>query len=71
MTLYDGTATDVLEERPPCDLCRARPAAIDGQTRHGSWAYMCIPCHEVHGVGLGLGRGQRLLIDAPTPGGES
>jgi hypothetical protein len=64
---YDDTATDVLTERPDCDICkqqgRKRPAAIDGATRQGPWAYMCIPCHESYGVGLGLGKGQRLLID--------
>lgn len=63
---YNDTATDVLAERPPCDICKSRPAAVDGKTRMGPWAYMCIPCHEVHGVGLGLGRGQRLLIESPA-----
>jgi hypothetical protein len=63
---YNDTATDVLTERPTCDICRSRPAAIDGATKMGPWAYMCVPCFEVHGIGLGLGRGQRLLIDSPT-----
>ena len=62
---YDGTATDVLVERPQCDICKDRPAAIDGATRMGPWAYMCVPCFETYGVGLGEGRGQRLLIDEP------
>jgi hypothetical protein len=26
---------------------------------------MCVPCHDAYGLGLGLGRGQRLLIDPP------
>ena len=60
---YDDTATENLTTRPQCDLCQSRPAAIDGATNTGPWGYMCIPCHEVHGVGLGLGKGQRLLID--------
>lgn len=63
---YDDTATKVLVERPPCDLCNQRPAAIDGKTTFGAWAYMCVPCHEQYGVGLGLGKGQRLLIDPPS-----
>jgi hypothetical protein len=62
---YDNTATDVLTKRPPCDLCKERPAYVDGKTRMGPWAYMCSPCFETYGVGLGMGRGQRLLID-PT-----
>lgn len=60
---YDDTATDALTERPTCDLCGKRPAAVDGATRMGPWAYMCVPCHETYGRGLGLGVGQRLLID--------
>ena len=60
---YDDTATDVLKVRPDCDICQNRKAAVDGATHQGPWGYMCIPCHEVHGVGLGLGKGQRLLIE--------
>ena len=61
--LHNDTATDVLDTRPGCDLCKQRPAAVDGATRMGPWAYMCIPCFESYGVGLGMGRGQRILID--------
>ena len=32
--------------RPPCDLCHERPAAVDGKTKMGPWAYMCVPCFE-------------------------
>lgn len=60
---FDNTATDALSVRPTCDICSSRPAAIDGKTVMGPWAYMCVPCFETHGVGLGLGRGQRLLIE--------
>lgn len=61
---HEGTATTMLSERPSCDICKQRPAAIDGRTRLGSaWAYLCVPCHESYGVGLGPGRGQRIFID--------
>src|SRR5262252_3587177 len=60
---YDDTATDALDTRPTCDLCKSRPAAIDGKTVYGPWAYMCVPCHDSVGLGLGMGRGQRLLIE--------
>ena len=64
---YDSTATEALVDRPNCDLCatqgKTMPAAIDGATRMGPWAYMCVPCHETYGLGLGMGRGQRLLIE--------
>ena len=50
---------------PWCDICDSRgdktPAAYDGRTRMGPWANMCEECFEEYGVGLGLGRGQRLV----------
>jgi hypothetical protein len=31
--------------------------------RHGrGWAYLCQNCFGAYGVGLGVGRGQRLII---------
>jgi hypothetical protein len=62
---HEGTATTVLAQRPMCDICGQRQAAIDGRTKSGRWAFQCVPCYEVHGVGLGVGKGQRLLIDPP------
>ena len=32
---------------------------VDGKTRMGPWANMCMPCFKHVGVGLGVGRGQR------------
>ena len=46
---------------PQCDLCR-KPFGkvfIDGKTDAGPWGNMCPACHRQHGVGLGLGRGQK------------
>lgn len=49
---------------PPfaCELCGERLPRdghfVDGRTVRGFWALMCALCHEVCGVGLGLGRGQ-------------
>jgi len=40
-----------------------RLALFDGRIKgRRSWAYMCDTCFEAHGVGLGLGRGQRLEV---------
>jgi len=38
-------------------------AKYDGATQlgSGSWAYMCQDHFEIHGVGLGTGRGQELV----------
>jgi hypothetical protein len=53
---------------PSCDVCKVDegkpdvPAAYDGKTRFGPWAYMCVKHMETHGVGLGTGRGQELKL---------
>lgn len=45
-----------------CDICerdlKGKPH-VDGATRFGPWANMCIECHKMHGRGLGLGKGQK------------
>jgi hypothetical protein len=51
---------------PPCDLCKdlgkSTPAAYDGKTTFGPWAYMCEEHWKLYGVGqLGTGYGQRLV----------
>lgn len=49
---------------PFCDFCRAgsTKAEYDGKTHHGPWANMCRVHFATHGVGLGTGRGQRLIL---------
>lgn len=32
---------------------------VDGKTRQGPWAFMSRQSYKKHGVGLGMGRGQR------------
>ena len=46
-----------------CNIC-GRDATqydhfIDGKTVHGPWALMCLECFQEHGIGLGLGIGQK------------
>lgn len=54
---------------PDCDLWEIKPshdkhvpAAYDGKTNMGPWAYMCEDCFQRFGVGLGTGKGQRLIL---------
>jgi hypothetical protein len=54
---------------PDCDYCetegvyyRVLPAYVDGATKKGPWAYMCKMHFVAYGTGLGLGRGQRLIL---------
>lgn len=43
-----------------CQFCQAKCARyVDGKTRMGPWAEMCLPCHKKNGVGLGTGKGQQ------------
>lgn len=42
-------------------------AAYDAKTTYGPWAYLCVPCFVDHGVGLGTGRGQRLIRGERPP----
>ena len=55
----------VVDALPECHFCgheRPKRATVDGKTQMGPWAYMCDRHFEELGVGLGLGRGQRLVV---------
>ena len=60
----DGTEARVITI-PKCDLCCGRDAgavaAYDAKTRGGPWAYLCAAHFDQYGIGLGIGRGQRLI----------
>lgn len=49
-----------MAEIPACSFC-PEPAEYDGATRMGPWAYMCGRHFILVGLGLGTGRGQRLV----------
>lgn len=55
----------VVETLPDCDFCKQEgkevKAEYDGVTVFGPWANMCKEHYERYGLGLGLGRGQRLV----------
>ena len=58
----------IVAKLPQCDFCKLEPGAIyqeacfDGATIMGPWANMCNEHFEVYGIGLGLGRGQQLVL---------
>lgn len=47
-----------------CDFCKEEGteelATFDGKTCFGTLAFMCNKHYKVYGVGLGLGRGQKI-----------
>ena len=42
-----------------CDVCGSK-AVYDAKTIHGPWAFLCEPHFLILGVGLGVGKGQKL-----------
>jgi hypothetical protein len=44
-----------------CDFCHTM-AKYDGKTKQGPWAFMCNQHFKIHGVGLGEGKGQQLML---------
>jgi hypothetical protein len=49
-----------IDTLPKCTFC-TNLARYDGKTLMGPWAYMCEEHFTQRGIGLGLGRGQRLI----------
>ena len=48
-------------ETPKCDLCQDGTEAVyDAKTKMGPWGYLCQAHFDKYGVGLGLGKGQKL-----------
>jgi hypothetical protein len=63
----------VVDAIPTCDICiwrgvhPPRPAAYDGKTKAtGTWAWQCEEHHKSDGMGVGLGRGQKLILRGTT-----
>lgn len=52
-----------VQSLPSCDMCSDGSAAeYDAATAFGPWANMCAAHFQQFGVGLGTGRGQRLVL---------
>lgn len=54
---------------PDCDFCNS-PAQYDGKTVIGPWANMCEVHFKQYGKGLGLGKGQKLVLGRPELTGQ-
>ncbi len=63
--------TATVTELPNCGLCemkgRTEPAEYDGRTAIGQWAFMCQQHYDQYGVGLGTGKGQKLVLPTKQP----
>lgn len=60
------TGTEATVERlPACDVCGSGTTAkYDAKTKAGPWGFLCQQCFDKHGIGLGTGKGQRLIQKA-------
>ena len=51
---------------PRCDFCGDKPvrrlAKYDARTLGGQWGNMCQEHFDQYGIGLGTGKGQRLIL---------
>jgi hypothetical protein len=55
--------TEVLVSvKPKCDFCD-KTAEYDIKTNMGSWANVCKLHYSVYGGELGLGKGQKLILE--------
>lgn len=56
----------LIDQYPDCDLCLGRGATTeahyDAATVFGAWGYLCEEDFKRYGVGLGTGKGQRLVL---------
>jgi len=50
---------------PLCDMCKGftTKAHYDCKTTDGPWGYLCEKHFRSNGMGLGLGLGQRLILE--------
>ena len=52
----------VVAKLPKCDFCSTK-AEYDGKTRDGPWANVCEYHFRLNGIGLEVGKGQKLVED--------
>ena len=48
---------------PDCDMCKDTQATYDARISTGGWGFLCYDCFQLYGVGLGLGKGQKLEVE--------
>ena len=58
--IYHSIQTEV-NVLPSCGFCK-NEAKYDGKTVYGPWGYMCQLCFDTYGTGLGIGKGQELIL---------
>jgi hypothetical protein len=56
----------IVSQEHLCDFCRPTKtvAKYDAKSSMGPWGFMCERHFKQHGIGLGTGRGQKLIYDS-------
>lgn len=63
--------TAIVSELPDCGLClyegKKEPAEYDAKIPGSGWNYLCQKHFDHFGCKLGLGMGQKLVLESPEP----
>lgn len=63
ISVPENGMTAEVPQIPDCDMCvDGTRAEYDAKTSQGPWAYMCRNHYGQWGIGLGTGKGQRLIL---------
>jgi len=52
----------IVDKKPKCDFCD-NEAVYDAKTHKGPWAFLCEQHFQEHAIGLGIGKGQKLVLE--------
>ena len=61
-TIKEHTQVEV-SHLPLCDTCQQHEAKYDARILATGWANVCEVCFEFYGCRLGIGKGQRLVVE--------
>ena len=61
--LFDDLVEVVVHRHHECNIPGCyKEALYDAKTIHGPWGYLCQEHFDAIGIGLGMGKGQRLIV---------
>ena len=67
--VFDDLVEVVISKPRMCDMAGCeKEAEYDAKTIFGPWGNLCQDHFDAIGIGLGTGKGQRLIVKEPTDG---
>ena len=65
--VFDDLVEVVISKPRTCDMAGCeKKAEYDAKTIYGPWGNLCQDHFDAIGIGLGTGKGQRLIVKEPT-----